>query len=588
MCGIFGYVSQNPVPKDAVLNGLKTLEYRGYDSWGIAVKSRNKFIVEKKAGKIADAEISSKFLSFSSTLAFGHTRWATHGGVTKTNAHPHLDCHKQIALVHNGIIENSDNLKKNLIKRGHIFKSQTDTEVAVHLIEDFSKTRGFATAVRDTFNLLKGMNAIVAASAKSSEIIAAKNGSPLVIGEGKNGYYISSDASSILTHTDRLLFLKDNQMVILGKKMQVLSLPKGKKEKMEFEKISWKQTAEEKNDFPHFMLKEIHEQPEILNNIAKNYKPYIESLSQTIKKAKGTFLIGAGTASYAALSGTYFFSKIANIHVNMSSASEFTYLLDFINKNSLIIALSQSGETIDVVEPLAIARTKKATIASLVNTQGSTIYRMSDKTILLGAGTERAVASTKAYTAKTAILLMLAFALNNKIEIASAQIMDASIETKKILKQSKNLAIIADFLSKSEHIYIIGRGVSYPSALEAALKIKEVSYIHSEALAGGELKHGTLALISKNTPCIVFAPNDETYDAIISNATEVKTRGGTIIGISYKNHPVFDHFIKVGDCSDATAIAQIIPVQLLAYYLALKKGYDPDKPRNLAKSVTVK
>ncbi len=588
MCGIFGYVSRKEKTAELVLKGLKILEYRGYDSWGISAKIDKKFVVEKKTGKIADAKLNSKFLKTNSRLAIGHTRWATHGGVTKINAHPHLDCQNKISVVHNGIVENFDTLKTTLLNKGHKFISTTDSEIISHLIEDFMKTKGFATSVKDAFNKLTGMNAIVVAYAPSSEIIAAKNGSPLVIGDGIDTFYIASDASSILPNTKQLLFLKDNQMAILGKKVQILSLPKGIKQAVEFEKISWKISEVNKGKFPHFMLKEIHEQPNIIRNIAKTYGSQIEELARTIEKAKGTFLIGAGTASYAGLMGTYFFSKIAKKHVNMSFASEFTYLLDFLNKKSLIIALSQSGETIDVVEPLIKAREKGSTIVAMVNTQGSTIYRMSDKKLLLGAGIEQAVASTKAFTAKASILLMLAFALKGNINPATKQLLKAADEIERILKQEKKLDPIINLLSKSEHIYIIGRGVSFPTSLEASLKIKEVSYIHTEGLAGGELKHGALALISKGVPCIVIAPKDETYDSIVSNATEIKTRGGIVIGISHKNHEVFEHWIEVKDCEDATAIAQIVPVQLISYYLALKKGFDPDKPRNLAKSVTVK
>ncbi|HUQ84739.1 MAG TPA: glutamine--fructose-6-phosphate transaminase (isomerizing) [Candidatus Limnocylindrales bacterium] len=595
MCGIFGYVSKKTKHVEVVLNGLKILEYRGYDSWGIAIKRKsenlklkNTFVVEKQIGKIKDANLNSEFLNLNSELAIGHTRWATHGGVTQINAHPHLDCQSKISVVHNGIVENFDILKKDLLKKGHKFISATDSEVISHLIEESMKTKGFATAVRDSFNMLSGMNAIVVAYAPSSEIIAAKSGSPLVIGSDNDTFYIASDASSILPNTKKLLFLKDNQMAILGKKLQILSLPKGTKQAVKFETISWKITEANKGKYSHFMLKEIHEQPGIIRIIAKTYDSQIESLAKTIEKAKGTFFIGAGTASYAGLMGTYFFSKIAKKHVNMSFASEFTYLLDFLNKKSLIIALSQSGETIDVVEPLIKAQEKGSMIVAIVNTQGSTIYRMSDKKLLLGAGIEQAVASTKAFTAKISILLMLAYALKGDIKQASKQLLKAADEIDRLITQEKKLTPIINLLSKSEHIYIIGRGVSYPTSLEASLKVKEVSYIHTEGLAGGELKHGALALISKGTPCIVFAPPDETYESIISNATEIKTRGGVVIGISHKNHDVFEHFIEVKDCGDATAISQIVPIQLISYYLALKKGYDPDKPRNLAKSVTVK
>lgn len=595
MCGIYGYVGGKDNTAKTVLNGLKILEYRGYDSWGIALKQKSKiknqkskFSVEKHVGKIKDSKLNSTFLNLNSELAIGHTRWATHGGATEKNAHPHLDCSNKIAVVHNGIVENYELLKKDLEKKGHRFSSATDSEVIPHLIEEFLKTRGFATAVRDAFNKLLGMNAVVVAYAPSQEIITAKTGSPIVIGEGKNAYFVASDATSILPSTKKLLFLKDNQMAILGTTIQILSLPEGKKQQAEFKNISWKTAEADKGLYSSFMLKEINDQSAVMRKIATTYQAQVKSIAEIIKIAHGTFFIGAGTASYAGIAGTYLFSKIAKKHVNMSFASEFTYLLDFLNPKSLVIALSQSGETIDVVEPLTEVKKKRSKIVSLTNTEGSTIYRMSDKPLLLGAGTEYAVASTKAYTAKLAILLMLAYSVAGKLQEATEQLLKAASEIERILKDQKSVTPIVDLMSKSEHVYFIGRGASYSSALEGALKIKEVTYIHAEGLAGGELKHGALALISKGTPCIVFAPNDETYQSIMSNAMEIKTRGGIIIGISHKNQSIFDYWVEVKDCQEATIIAQIVPIQLLSYYIAVKKGLDADKPRNLAKSVTVK
>ncbi len=596
MCGIFGYIGSKKNAAQTVLSGLKLLEYRGYDSWGIAIKPQNlklktqneKLIIDKHIGKIGKAVIGNK-LSVISHLAIGHTRWATHGGVTDKNAHPHLDCKKEIAVVHNGIIENFEDLKKDLKNKGHKFASETDSEIIPHLIEEEMKTtKNIEKAVKNTFNKLKGMNALVVSSIKSNEIIAAKTGSPLVVGKGEEDFYLASDASGILPHTKNLLFMSDNQMVILGKKPKLLNLLDGKTEKMTFEKATWETKFEEKGDFPHFMIKEIGQQSTIIRSIAKNIDSQLEKLTAAIENAHGTFFIGAGTAYHAGLVGTYLFSKISKRHVNMAVASEFNYLLDFINKESLIIALSQSGETIDVIEPLSIAQKKGSTIASLVNSPGSTIFRMSDIKLLLNAGVEQAVASTKAYTAKVSKLLIISYMIYKREDEASKQLLLAAEEIDRIIKEKEKLKPVADFLSKSENVYIIGRGVSFATSLEAALKIKEVTYIHAEGLAGGELKHGTLALISKGTPCIVFAPQDETYQAILSNAIEIKSRGGVIIGVGPKKEDVFDYFIQVKDCLDANPIAQIVPAQILAYLIAVKRGLDPDKPRNLAKSVTVK
>jgi len=592
MCGIFGYVGKRDDASDIVFNGLKTLEYRGYDSWGVAVRLKNerKFVVDKNIGKIGSSNLSSKIFEKESNFAIGHTRWATHGGVTIKNAHPHLDCTGRIAVIHNGIIENFEDIKKELIKKGHIFISETDTEIVSHLIEENLKKEGFATSVKDAFNLLRGFNAIVVSYAPSSEIVACKNGSPLIVGIGKNELFISSDISGVVPYTKNVLFLKDNEMVILGKKLQLLSLPNGKKINQKIETINWKVETSTKGNFKHFMLKEIFEQPKVIRNLAHNYDGQINFLSKSIEKAKGTFFIGAGTAYYACLAGVYFFSKIAHKHVNTVFASEFNYLEDFLAQKSLVIALTQSGETLDIIEPLISAKAKKSKIIAITNALGSTVYRMADYKLLLGAGPERAVASTKAYIAKLSVLLMLSYAIVGKLKDSKQVLLKTADEIDRVLQEKnlKKINKIAKIIAKSEHAFIIGRGISYPSSLEAALKIKEVSYIHTEGLAGGELKHGPIALISKGTPCIVFAPKDETYNAIISNATEIRTRGGVIIGISPENSSCFDYWIEVKDICEGSYIAQIVVVQVLAYELAVLKNLDPDKPRNLAKSVTVK
>lgn len=586
MCGIFGILTSKIDPASKILDGLKDLEYRGYDSWGIAIKEGQKLIVEKHVGKIGEAKTTLP----KTNLGIGHTRWATHGGVTRDNAHPHLDCSKTLAIVHNGIFENYADIKERLIIKGHTFHSQTDTEVIIHLIEEHAKIKGFATAVRDAFNEMNGLNAIVVLNAGSKEIVAAKNGSPLIVGISENGYIVASDISPILPHTRKVVILKDNELVILGEALTLLTLPEGKKIQPTIETIDWKIESSTKGTFKHFMIKEISEQPTIVRNIANNYTDQIKELATLIKGARGTFLIAAGTAYHAALSGVYLFSKVSKRHVNTALASEFNYLLDFLTPQSLVVALSQSGETIDVIEPLNAAKKKGVKIAGIINTLGSTLYRMSDFRLLLGAGPEKAVASTKAYIAKLSVFILLSHALNGNQSTIRKQMLAAAneIETMTKKKFTNTIKELAKKLRKKKHIYTLGRGASYPTALEAALKIKEVSYIHTEGLAGGELKHGPIALIEKGTPVIVFAPNDETYDAMISNATEIKARGGMIIGISFKNSDVFEEYIEVKDLGDATLLTQIVPIQLLSYYLALDLNVDPDKPRNLAKSVTVK
>ena len=588
MCGIFGYVGKKDNAADTILEGLKLLEYRGYDSWGVTVKVGKKLEVDKHVGKIGDAKVTLP----KSSLGVGHTRWATHGGVTVANAHPHLDCSKTIAVVHNGIVENYEELKEELKKLGHKFISETDTEVMAHLIEENLKQgKGFSTSVRDTFNRLTGLNAIAVVNSISKEIIAAKTGSPLVIGKNSDGLFVASDACGIIKHTRNVIFLEDNQMVIMGDKLKLIRLPNGEEIEPVFHHLDWKFEEVKKGSYKHFLIKEIHDQPQVIENIALTYTDQTKKLADLIGKAFGTFMLGCGTASYAALAGTYLFSRIAKKHVNFSIGSEFNYLEDYLTPKSLVIPISQSGETIDVVLPVENAKKRGSKIAAIVNVLGSTLYRQADYKILLNAGPEKAVIGTKSFTAMIAVLLLTAYTLAKKQNTGRELLMQASKNIKDILRESSLLEIkkISEELKNKEHVFIIGRGLSYATALESTLKIKETSYMHAEGFAGGELKHGVIALIEKGTPCIIIAPNDETFDDIISNAQEIKARGGFIIGIGPKKNNVFNKFIQTSDIKEATLIPQVVISQLLAYYLALKRGIsDPDKPRNLAKSVTVK
>lgn len=588
MCGIFGYVGNKQISPDTILGGLKSLEYRGYDSWGVGIVSKNKIFIKKRVGKIASAKVNNLPQG---KLAFGHTRWATHGGVTNTNAHPHTDCKKEIAVIHNGIFENYESIKKELIKRGHKFISETDTETISHMIEDQIKNASFAKAVRKVFNQMEGLNAIIAIYTKNRAIIAARNGSPLIIGFGKNQNFLASDIAALLPYTKNVYFLEDNEMAIItDKSVKVINVKSGKSKKIKTQKIDWETKDAELGKFKHFMLKEIYEQPNIITDIAGNGANQANKLAKIIKNAKGSYLVGCGSAYYACLAGKYLFSKLAKYHVNSAIGSEFGYHLDFLNQKSLVIAISQSGETIDILESVKKAKEKGAKIASIVNVLGSSLYRLSDHKTLIGAGPEKAVASTKAFTAMLSHLILLAYALNKKVKSGQRVLILAAKSVKKIIsrKQITKIKKLTEILKNKEHIYIIGRGLSYPTALESALKIKEVSYIHAEGFAAGELKHGPLALIEHKTPCITFLPNDETYGANLAGAMEMKARGGFIIGISFKKHEIFDYFIKVDNAQEATIIPNIVVAQLIAYYLAIKKGLDPDKPRNLAKSVTVK
>lgn len=591
MCGIFGYIGNKKNAAQLVLNGLKKLEYRGYDSWGIAIKANNCLLVEKHVGKIGQAHLSLNLKKFSSNFALGHTRWATHGGVTEVNAHPHLDCSGKIAIVHNGIVENYSQLKKRLIRLGHRFASETDSEIIAHLIEQYRKKFSFFEAFRLAFNQLTGLNAVIAMDRITEEFVAAKTGSPLVVGFGRGENFLASDVPALLSHTRQVHFLEDGQLVkISAKKSELFDVKTGKKKRFKIKRLNWKIEAVEKGTYPHFMIKEITEQPRVLTAISENLTNQITKIGKIIKKAYGTYFIGCGSASYAALSGTYLFSRIAHRHVNFAVASEFAYTVDFLTPKSLVVAFSQSGETIDTIESVNKAKNKEAKILAVVNNLGSTLYRLADYKILLGAGPEKCVLATKSFTAKLAVITLLAYSLKGELTQGKKIVKKAAQEIETILKPA-NLQRLKKLVNKivgHQHIYVVGRGQSYPIALETALKIKEVSYIHAEGFAAGELKHGVIALIEKGTPCLVFAPNDETYGASLSGAMEMKARGGFIIGISFKPHEVFDYYLPVSDCGNGSNIASAVIGQLLGYYLCLKKGYDPDKPRNLAKSVTVK
>ena len=590
MCGIFGFVGKQNNAAEIVLNGLKELEYRGYDSWGVVVKTSKGLKVEKEVGKIGNHKLSLP----QSTVGLGHTRWATHGGVTQANAHPHLSCAERIAVIHNGIVENYESIKSSL-SNNHSFTSETDTEVVSHAIEQAMDMLPFAEAVRQVFLTLEGMNVVIALDAASGKIVAGKKGSPLVIGVGEEAVFIASDASAILPHTRQLIFVEDGWIVEvedLGSKpaWQIRDAESGQLVEVKPQTIDWTVLATDLGNFEHFMIKEIFEQPKVLRHIAGQAEAKVESLAKMIADSYGSFMIGCGTASYAALSGTYLFSRVARKHVNFVAGSEFFYQEQYLTPDSLVIAISQSGETMDIVESVQLAKKHKSKVVAVTNSLGSTLYRMADGSVLLDAGVEKAVCSTKAFTAMVGILLLLAYRVSNDLVLAKNLLQRAadSIEAMLQPERLEQIKQVANYIKDYEHMFIIGRGLSYAASLEAALKIKEVSYIHAEGFAGGELKHGVIALVEKGTPCMVFAPNDETEAAIVSNAMELKSRGGYIIGVGPKQHSVFDVWIQTEDVGDASIITNVVPAQLLGYYLALVKGYDPDKPRNLAKSVTVK
>jgi glucosamine--fructose-6-phosphate aminotransferase (isomerizing) len=591
MCGIIGYIGKKKaVP--ILLKGLKHLEYRGYDSCGIASIFGNKLNVKKGAGKIDEVNERLNFLSLPGNIGIAHTRWATHSKVTDENAHPYLDCDFSIALVHNGIIENYQELREELIVKGHKFRTETDTEVIAHLIEEEMKNgKNFEEACAFAFEKLEGSYAILALHKDENKIIATRKGSPLVIGIAKHGYFAASDIPAFLEHTKRVVYLYDYDLVVLDSKPRFFSFVDGKLKEVvrPVHTVDWDVEQAKKGEFEHFMLKEITEQVDTIQKAAQQDKKVVERIAKEIKKAYGVFLVACGSSYHACIAASYIFSKVVKKHVNVILASEFPNYEHFLSKNTLVIAVSQSGETYDVLEAVKTAKKRRSKVISIVNVMGSSLTRESDSFLLMYAGPEICVLSTKTYTSQLALLTLLAYALIGKYE-----------EGKKKLKYLWNIIYqltsanmrnkikkLAEKLKNKEHIFCIGRGLQYATALEAALKIKEVSYIHAEAFAGGELKHGTIALIEKNTPCIVFV-SEENEKEIISNAMEIKARGGYIIGVASKRNKIFDFWIKVPEVGYTNPICQIIPMQILAYQLAALKGCDIDQPRNLAKSVTVK
>lgn len=591
MCGIIGYVGAKNA-SELVLRGLKSLEYRGYDSVGFVGLDKQGLVIKKGVGNVEEVHSKVNFLEKPFSLAIGHSRWATHGGVFPENAHPHTDCKQEIAVVHNGIIENYQELKQSLISKGHVFKSQTDTEVISHLIEEnllLGKT--FEQACARAFFVLEGTYAILAVRKGEEKIIAARKGSPLVLGIAEDGYFAASDIPAFLESTKKVVYLYDYDLVVLGKDIFSFNIETGEMKGVEraVHSVDWDIAQAKKGEFEHFMLKEITEQLETIQKASMQEREIIEDISKEIENAKGIFFVGCGSSYHACLTASYIFSKIAKTHINVVLASEFPNYEHFLTEKTLVIAISQSGETYDLLEAVRTARKKSSKVISIVNVMGSSLTRESDSFLLMNAGPEICVLSTKTYTSEISLLTLLAYSLAGKYEEGRRNLKYLAnlIYNLTSLTTRTKINELAEKLKDKEHIFCIGRGLQYPTALEAALKIKEVSYIHTEAFAGGELKHGSIALIEKETPCIVFVSEDNKKE-IISNAIEIKSRGGYIIGISQEKNEIFDFWIKVPDCGIENPIVQIIPIQILSYQLAILRGCDPDKPRNLAKSVVVK
>lgn len=593
MCGIFGYVGKENAT-EIIFKGLKSLEYRGYDSWGISVLN-DQYIpsVYKEVGAISDHS-GSDLDCIVGTVGVGHSRWATHGKVNKVNTHPHLNKDGNVVVVHNGIIDNYLSLKNDLISKGYAFKSDTDTEVIAHLIDYYMKTENVVDSIKLANERLEGRYAFLVMFDGMDAIYAIREGAPLIVGVSDDATYIASDVPAFLVYTNKVKYLDDGELVIVSKKSadfyNVSSLEKIEKRLVD---VDLNHSETELGDYPHYMIKEIMEQKDSISRSINQDESDILELSDKIKNAFGTYFVGCGTAGKVGLAATYIFSQIARKHINFEFASEFKHCRHYLEEKSLVIAISQSGETADTIEALEIAQAQKSQTAAILNVKESTIDRMVDCGLQIKVGTEKAVASTKATTAQLAVVLLLAFATDGRLEEGKRLLVDLCGEINDMLnpRYEDYIRELAEKIHDSESMYIIGKGINYPIALESAIKLQEVSYIHAEGFAGGELKHGPLALITDDVPVVVLAPMDENYQDIISNATEVKTRGGYVIGLSPENNEVFDYWIKVPQLDKealTSTIMNLIPIQILSYHLALLKGNNPDKPRNLAKSVTVK
>lgn len=587
MCGIFGFVKDRQAGADVVLDGLRFLEYRGYDSWGVAVARDGRVETQKATGQIAGATTNLP----DSLAALGHTRWATHGGVTYANAHPHVDCGGRFALIHNGIVENHTALRDALQKQ-HEFRSQTDTEVLVHMMEErVQRDEDLLPALLDVFRQVEGLSAIAVLDAATGRVATAKNGSPLAIGVSGGSTYLASDANALLDHTRCILFLEDGQAAYLDPGgVEVFDVQSGARIESDFREVTWDARRAGLNGHAHFMDKEIHEQPAVLERVAAEKRDDAQALADMIRQARDVYLIGCGTAYHAALSGRYMLAEIGGRSVHCAVASEMSLIYPTLGPDSLVVALSQSGETIDVLEAVKAARARGAKVAALVNAEGSALDRFADLSVLLDCGPERCVLATKSYTAKLAVLHMTSQALAGATQRGAQEIMQAAHGTRRVLtraRSSQEVDEVSRAIGDHDHLFILGRHRNYPLALEAALKIKEVSYLHAEGFAAGELKHGVIALITPGTPCLILAPDADFRREALAAAAEVRARGALTIGFSPQAEPEFDITIDVSDGPSAPyEIAA--SSQLLAYRLALLRGCDPDKPRNLAKSVTVK
>ncbi|MDA3906468.1 MAG: glutamine--fructose-6-phosphate transaminase (isomerizing) [Bacteroidales bacterium] len=611
MCGIVGYIG----PKNAypiLIKGLKRLEYRGYDSAGIAL-SNGDIRLFKKPGRVSDLEESINGNDISGNIGIGHTRWATHGEPNQVNAHPHYSQNKTLAMIHNGIIENYSSLRAELISRGHVFLSETDSEVLIHLIEDIQQSEGLGLveAVRVTLNQVIGAYAIVIlAKSDNDTLIAARKGSPLVIGIGENEHFIASDATPIIEYTKQVVYLNDEEIAIIPRNgdMKIITISDQKKTPY-IQKLEMNLTAIEKGGFEHFMMKEIFEQPHSIRDSMRgrlrieHEKISLGGISEYEGKmaaAKRIIMIACGTSWHAALVGEYLFEDIARIPVEVEYGSEFRYRNPIINEDDVVIAISQSGETADTLAAIRLAKAKGATIIGICNVVGSSITRETHAGSYTHAGPEIGVASTKAFTAQVAVLTLMALRLaqmrgtieRSRFHFLLQELDQIPSKVEEALKVNHQVIEISKMFLNTRNFLYLGRGYNFPVALEGALKLKEISYIHAEGYPAAEMKHGPIALIDENMPVVVIATNKGTYDKVVSNIEEIRARKGIIIAIVTKGDTTVkrlaDYIIEIPETEEMLVpLLATIPLQLLAYHIAVQRGCSVDMPRNLAKSVTV-
>ena len=612
MCGIVGYVgSKQAYP--IVIKGLKRLEYRGYDSSGVCIGNRDGITVLKEKGKVSDLEAYAAEKDTSGSISIGHTRWATHGVPNRENAHPHFSGDRKLSLIHNGIIENYDSIKKALINKGHTFKSDTDTEVLVHLIEEIKNHEQVSLfeAVRLALNEVVGAYAIIVMEkGVNNEFIAARKGSPLVIGIGEGEYFVASDASPIVEYTRDVVYLDDGEIALINKDadLEIRTITNVSKTPFIHE-LELSLEAIEKGGFSSFMLKEIFEQPKsIIDTLRGRINPKTKEITlggildyeQKIINADRIIIVACGTSWHAGLIGEYLFEDLARISVEVEYASEFRYRNPIINKNDVVLAISQSGETADSLAALELAKEKGATLLGICNVVGSSIPRLTHAGSYTHAGPEVGVASTKAFTTQIIVLTLMAVKMAHKKGtitmskyheiITELELIPKKIE--KILKKNDQIKKIAEKFKNATNFLYLGRGYNFPVALEGALKLKEISYIHAEGYPAAEMKHGPIALIDDDMPIVVIATKKGNYDKVVSNIQEVKARGGRLIAIVTEGDKTVkklaDYCIEVPDSFDGLSpLLTNIPLQLLSYHIALMRGCDVDMPRNLAKSVTV-